>query len=398
MFENLHALQADPLLGLIEKFRLDPNPQKVDLGVGIYKDESGLTPVVSAVKQAEKIILETESSKAYVGPAGNAQFNQLMRKLIFSEQADQLEGRLAGFQTPGGCGALRVLAETLVVAKPGCRVWVSDPTWVNHVPLLGNAGIKLETYPYYDFATSTLRFDEMLSALEAAATGDVVLLHGCCHNPCGADFSEAQWQAVVELCDTKGLIPFIDMAYQGFGDDLDRDAYGVRLAASRLPELLVAVSCSKNFGLYRERVGAAFIVSENAQIAAALDSHMKSITRGIYSMPPSHGASVVAEILGSEALKSLWLKELADMRTRIQGLRAQLSSELRLATQSQRFDFIEGEKGMFSFLGVSQSQVAALASGYSIYMADSSRINVAGLSAANLGYVVDALVNVIDMP
>lgn len=291
MFELLNPLPADPLLGLIEKYRADPNANKVDLGVGIYKNERGMTPVLDSVKAAEKQLLDTENSKAYVGPAGNLEFNELIAKLAFGDQYPTLADRIAGLQTPGGCGALRVLAETVMSTRDSCKVWVSDPTWVNHVPLLSSAGIELSTYPYYDFNGSTLRFDDMLECLDSTARPqDVVLLHGCCHNPCGADLDQNQWRDIIDLCDRKGLIPFIDMAYQGFGDSLEQDAFGLRLAASRLPELMLAISCSKNFGLYRERVGAAFVLSESHAARLAVDSHLKSITRGIYSMPPSHGA------------------------------------------------------------------------------------------------------------
>lgn len=391
MFEQLNSLPADPLLGLIEKVRNDSRAEKVDLGVGIYKNGEGLTPVLDCVKVAEQTILASEDSKAYVGPSGNAIFNTAMRKLVFGEHSNTLGDRLVGFQMPGGCGALRVLAETLVISKPACTVWVSDPTWVNHVPLLCSAGIELKTYPYYDFEHSSLRFADMLQSLEQASGGDVVLLHGCCHNPSGADLSKQQWDQVVELCQRKALVPFIDMAYQGFGDGIDDDAYGVRLAASKLPELLVAVSCSKNFGLYRERVGAAFVLAEHQSVAAKVDSHMKSITRGMYSMPPSHGASIVATILSSQSATQNWTHELHDMRSRISSLRVQLSEGLRNATGSSRFDFIEHQKGMFSFLGIDQAQVSALARDYGIYMADSSRINLAGLNANNMAYCVDAL-------
>lgn len=395
MFEQLKALAPDPLLGLIEQYRQDSSPDKVDLGVGVYKNERGDTPVLDSVKAAEAQLLKTEESKSYVGPAGNLSFNQSMLELVFGDAALLLKERLVALQTPGGCGALRVLAELISTAKPAAKVWVSDPTWVNHVPLLGNAGVQLETYPYYDFESSSLRFDEMISALTTASAGDVILVHGCCHNPCGADLSQSQWHTFIDLCEAQSLIPFIDMAYQGFGHDLQQDAYGVRLAAQQLPELLVAVSCSKNFGLYRERVGAAFVLSQGVSSAAAVDSHMKSVTRGMYSMPPSHGASIVANILGSSVLSAQWADELAHMRTRIQQVRLDLSQGLRLALSDDRFDFIPNERGMFSFLGITPEQVQRLAGDYSIYMAGSSRINLAGLNGSNVQYCVDALEKVI---
>ena len=394
MFEDLSTLAADPLLGIITRYRADTNPNKIDLGVGVYKDTQGLTPVLSCVKQAEAFLLENEDTKDYVGQLGNIEYGQQMARLVFGEHLPSIADRLAHIQTPGGCGALRLLAELITrtsSATPSLTVWLSDPTWVNHVPLIGGAGLELKTYPYYNFERGGLRFDEMLAALQQAKQGDVLVLHGCCHNPSGADLSSEQWAAIIELCAAKGLIPLIDIAYQGLADSLDDDAHGVRLAAQALPEVLVSVSCSKNFAMYRERVGSAFVLTQSPERKLAAESHLAAIARGIYSMPPSHGAMVVEKILSDATLSALWQSELAEMRERLQSVRSSLVSELQKAFDSDRFDFIVRDKGLFSFMGISESQVNALAQQHSIYMAGSSRINLAGFNEANISYFVGAL-------
>lgn len=394
MFSYLDALPADPLLGLIAAFKADPNPNKVDLGVGIYRDEGGETPVLAAVKKAEKILLENEPSKAYVGAVGNEAFNQRISQLALGGAYSALGGRVKTIQTPGGCGALRVAAELMVRADKNAKLWVSNPTWANHVPLMGSAGLEIQEYRYYDYAGHRVEFEAMLEDLERAKEGDIVLLHGCCHNPSGADLSFEQWQLLLKLLQRKRLLPLVDMAYQGFGQNLDDDAYGARLLAANLPELLICVSCSKNFGLYRERVGAVIVIAETDEKASTAMSHLCSITRGIYSMPPSHGASIVAEILGSTELNAQWRAELQQMRSRIQGVRSGLKQGMA-QKYGHRFDFIEGEFGMFSFLGISPAEVERLAKEYSIYMAGSSRINLAGINPFNIEYCVDAFTEVI---
>ena len=303
--------------------------------------------------------------------------------------------RAATVLTPGGCGALRVGAELLKRAAPDTTIWVSDPTWANHIPLLGNAGLRIREYPYYDRQSSSLRFDAMLTALAQAGAGDVVLLHGCCHNPCGADLDGEQWRAVAELAEQRGFLPFVDLAYQGLGDGLDADAAGLRLLAERVPELLVASSCSKNFGLYRERVGSLSVIAGNEPEASAAVSHVNNIVRGMYSMPPSHGGAIVAEILGDDALQQEWRAELDGMRERINGLRRLLNEKLRERNVARDFSFIERERGMFSFLGLSEAQVARLIADFGLYMVNSSRINVAGISQTNVDYVADALAAVL---
>ena len=396
MFAALQAYPPDPILRLIAEFRADPRPDKVDLGVGVYKDELGRTPIMAAVKAAEHRILEAEDSKAYIGPAGVPEFNAAIQRLVFGGGHPVLAAsRAATVLTPGGCGALRVGAELLKRAAPDTTIWVSDPTWANHIPLLGNAGLRIREYPYYDRQSSSLRFDAMLTALAQAGAGDVVLLHGCCHNPCGADLDGEQWRAVAELAEQRGFLPFVDLAYQGLGDGLDADAAGLRLLAERVPELLVASSCSKNFGLYRERVGSLSVIAGNEPEASAAVSHVNNIVRGMYSMPPSHGGAIVAEILGDDALQQEWRAELDGMRERINGLRRLLNEKLRERNVARDFSFIERERGMFSFLGLSEAQVARLIADFGLYMVNSSRINVAGISQTNVDYVAAALAAVL---
>lgn len=392
MFEALESLPADPILGLMAAYRTDPNPHKIDLGVGVYKDEQGRTPVMRAVKEAEARLLTHQDSKTYVAPAGQETFNKLIADLIFGEQlSEQLGERRVTFQTPGGCGGLRLAAEFLQKVKPGASIVVSDPTWANHIPLLGEAGLQIGKYPYYDYQNHAIRFDAMMDSISKAGRGDLVLLHGCCHNPCGADLDQSQWQAVTELALKNGFTPFIDLAYQGLGDGIADDSYGVRLMAATLPELIVVSSCSKNFGLYRERTGALSVISANAQSTRAAASQVASIARSIYSMPPDHGAAVVSEILGDKVLNADWEQELAEVRNRINGLRTELVDALRDKGIERDFSFIQREKGMFSFLGLTVDQVRTLINDYSIYLVDSSRINIAGINSSNLDYLADSI-------
>ncbi|BFM17246.1 aspartate/tyrosine/aromatic aminotransferase [Maricurvus nonylphenolicus] len=393
MFEQLQALPADPILGLSAAYQQDTNPLKVDLGVGVYKDEQGNTPVLSAIRKAQQRLHTEETSKAYLPPVGPAGFNEQMQNLIFgADHTAQQDGRVHTVQTPGGCGALRVAAELIQLAKPGASIWVSTPTWANHVPLLGSAGLQLKEYPYYDADTQAVNFDAMMASLEKVPAGDLVLLHGCCHNPCGTDLDQGQWQQVAELANKNGFTPFIDMAYQGFGDSVEEDAYGVRLLAEKVPELLVASSCSKNFGLYRERTGAISFMGSNATNADNVKSQILKVARGIYSMPPSHGAQLVDIVLGDSALHQQWLNEVAEMRERIKDLREALASAL---ASTADFSFIPRQRGMFSFLGLSPLQVQRLREEFSVYMVDSSRINIAGINQKNLAYLADSIAKVL---
>jgi len=396
MFDHLNSLPADPILGLLAKYRVDENPNKIDLGVGVYKDEAGHTPVLQAVKEAETRLLQSEDSKAYIGPAGTPGFNTAMQELVLGAGHPALvANRVRSAQTPGGCGALRVLAEFANRAKEGATIWVSDPTWANHVPLLGNAGLQIKSYPYYDRATSSLKFDAMVDTLKNVGEGDLVLLHACCHNPCGADLSREQWKVLVEMAQKQGFTPFIDMAYQGFGEGLDEDAYGLRLMAQSVPELLVAASCSKNFGLYRERVGMAMVVYSDTSAADRGQSQMQNVVRGNYSMPPNHGGAIVESILTDASLRANWEAELTEMRERINSLRSGVVESLKIAGAAGDFGFIQHQKGMFSFLGITPEQVQKLQQEYSIYMVDSSRISIAGLSQANMEYFSQSVAEVL---
>lgn len=392
MFETLPALPSDPILGLMAAFRDDKRAQKVDLGVGVYRDDDGNTPILASVLTAQTRHSGAETTKTYVGPPGEADYNTAVQRLVFGNKHVALEdNRVCSAQTPGGCGALRVAAELINRARPAARIWVSDPTWANHVPLLGDAGLSIETYPYFDRASSGLRFDAMMATLATVSAGDLVLLHGCCHNPCGVDLDQSQWRALADLALERGFTPFIDIAYQGLSTGLEEDAFGVRLMAERVPELLVAGSCSKNFGLYRERVGYLAIVSPNAAATDTILSQMLNVIRGIYSMPPNHGGAIVKTILNDPELTQQWQQELAEMRDRINDVRVQFAAKLATRLGHGRFDFIPRQRGMFSFLGIDQDQITRLQKEFSIYMVNSSRINIAGLNSRNIDYVCDAI-------
>ncbi|GAA5315665.1 MAG: aspartate/tyrosine/aromatic aminotransferase [Candidatus Pelagadaptatus aseana] len=386
MFETLQALPADPILGLSVAYREDPNPDKVDLGVGVYKTEQGQTPVLSSVIAAQNRLVATEQTKAYQGPVGSEGFNVALQQLILSDDP-ALQQRAATLQSPGGCGALRLGAELIREINPQATIWVSTPTWANHIPLLGSAGLKLQEYPYYDPASQSVNFDAMVEVLKTVPAGDVVLLHGCCHNPCGTDLTLEQWQQLADMARQQGFTPFVDLAYQGFGDGIEEDAAGLRLLAKQLPEMLIASSCSKNFGLYRERTGAITVVSATAEASNNARSHLMKVARGIYSMPPAHGALLVEEILTGD-LKQQWQQDVAEMRERIHSLRLLLANALADAGD---FSFIPQQKGMFSFLGLSPEQVGRLKTEHSVYMVDSSRINIAGVNSGNIDYLAEAI-------
>lgn len=396
MFETLPLLPADPILGLSAAYQQDTNPNKVDLGVGVYKNDAGLTPVMAAVKAAERLRLEQENTKAYTNPAGYPGANEAVAGLIYGADHAAVSGnRVRTIQTPGGCGALRAAAEFIQRAKPGATIWVSNPTWANHIPLLSSAGLKLREYPYYNYATHSLDFEAMQATLSEIPAGDLVLLHACCHNPSGADLSPEQWQEVARIAQNRGFVPFIDMAYQGFGEGLDEDAYGIRLLAESVPELVVAASFSKNFGLYRERAGTLSLVLANEAQASAAMSQLLSVTRGLYSMPPAHGSAIVDIILHNSELTRQWQEELGQMRQRIQNLRTGLVTSLNQRQDERDFSFIAHERGMFSFLGLNVEQVHRLKNEFSIYMTDTSRISVAGLTVEKMGYVSEAIAQVL---
>ena len=394
MFEVLPRMAPDALLGLIVAHRNDTNPKKVDLGVGIFKDEEGNTPVLSSVKKAEKIIWQTEETKSYIPPGGTPSFIAALTNLVLGADHKVIkESRVRTIQSPGGCGALRAAAEIINKANPDAVVWASNPTWANHVPLLSGAGLTMKEYAYYDYDSHSLSFGAMMNDLKAAKEGDVVLLHGCCHNPSGADLSDVQWEALVPMLKEKKLIPLIDVAYQGFGRGIEEDAYGLRLMAANLDEVIITVSGSKNFGLYRERTGAVMYIAADAKTAEIIGSQAEKIIRGIWSVPPSHGAAIVDVILNNPELKSEWEGEVAYMRRRITDMRALFVKVT--AEQDMDFSFINDEYGMFSFLGITPEQVEILASKYAIYMAGSSRISIAGINPKNVEYLVASLKSVI---
>ena len=395
MLEQLERLPDDPILGLAAACRADPNPDKVDVTLGIYMDESGVCPVFDAVKRAQHALVDEEVSKAYLPPAGVADFNNGMQRLVLGADSTALaDGRVSSIQAPGGCGALRIGAEVIHAAAPNARVWVSDPTWPVHIPLVGSVGLRFETYRYYDAPTHGVDFDAMVEDLKAAGPGDLVLLHGCCHNPCGADLSLAQWSVIADMAEAQGFVPFIDIAYQGLGDGLDEDAAGLRIFAERLPEMIVAASCSKNMGLYRERTGCCIFLCRDSASAEAALSQAKAAARRVYSMPPAHGALLAGRLLADETLTSDWKAELQTMCERINGLRGLLVDKLS-ATTDRDFDFIRREKGMFSFLGLTKEQVQALRDQHSVYMLGSSRINVAGINQSNIDYFANAVGSVL---
>jgi aspartate aminotransferase len=393
LFETLQPVAADAILGLIAEFRDDPRAEKIDLGVGVYRDAKGRTPVLDSVKAAEQVLFETQDSKAYIGTAGDASYNAAMQALVFGDAAPK--DRLVTLQTPGGSGSLRVAAGLILRARPDATVWLSDPTWANHVPLLGGAGLKLKSYPYYDTNAHVIRFDAMLDALRAVPKGDVVLLHSSCHNPSGLDPTDEEWQAIVDVIAERELVPFLDNAYQGFARDVDSDAFPIRRLADRVGEMIVATSCSKNFGLYRDRVGTLSMMAGSAGELAALASNANNYVRTLYSVPPDHGAAIVRIILGDRELTSVWSGELIAMRDRLQDMRVLLDAALRDKIADRDFSHLVRANGMFCFLGISADEVRRLKSDYGVYMVDSSRINVAGITPANVDYLSDSIAAVL---
>jgi aspartate aminotransferase len=395
MFERLDKLPPDPILGLMAAFRADADTQKVDLGVGVYRDEHGNTPVLEAVRLGEQALLSRQKTKSYVAPAGNADFNQAMERLTLGDDHPVIASqRVRTIQSTGGCGALRLGAELLRAAAPDTIIHVSTPTWANHVPLLTGAGIRLERYPYYDPATGSVQIDPMLSYLDRLPPRSVVLLHASCHNPTGADLNPAQWREVLAVVKKRELIPYLDMAYQGLAEGIAADAFAPRQFAAELPEALIAVSCSKNFGLYRERTGALHVLNPTPTTADAVLTQLVRIARTIYSMPPDHGAAIVNEILSTPALKAAWQRELEGMRNRINTLRRETVAQLAKACPQRDFSFIERQRGMFSYLGVSPEQVKVLRTQHHIYMMDDGRVNIAGLRSETIPYFANAVAQV----
>lgn len=393
-FGAIGRVPGDPILGLMEAYAKDSNPNKFDLGVGVFKDAQGLTPIPAAVKQAEQRLLEQQASKSYVGGHGDAAFGRLISELVLGSDSSLLSNQRAGAtQTPGGTGALRLAAEFIEHCLPGRGIWLSDPTWPIHETIFAGAGLKVSHYPYVG-ADNRLNVVGMLAALEAAPKGDVVLLHACCHNPTGFDLSQDDWRAVLEVVRRRELLALIDFAYQGFGDGLEEDAWAVRLFAAELPELLITSSCSKNFGLYRDRTGALLVCSHDAEKLLDVRSQLALLARNLWSTPPDHGAAVVAQILGDTDLKRLWVEEVDAMRQRIAELRVGLVEALAPHGLSERFVHIAEQRGMFSYTGLSPEQVKQLRERHSVYMVGTGRANIAGADAARLEALAAAITDV----
>ncbi|MGB1124814.1 MAG: aromatic amino acid transaminase [Phycisphaeraceae bacterium] len=399
MFQSVQPAPPDAILGLTEAFKADPNPGKINLAVGVYKDEQGATPTLAAVSAAEKWLLDNEPTKAYLGIDGSPGYGKFTRELLFGKDSDLVSnGRAVTFQCPGGTGALRVAGDYLVNNHPGTTLWLSDPTWANHHAIFQAAGLPTQKYAYLDSETNALDFAAMTEALSAVKPGDVVLLHGCCHNPTGVDPTADQWRQIAQRLKDVGALPLIDFAYQGFAVDVDADAAGLREVLSICDDVLICSSYSKNFGLYRERVGALTVVAHDASQAAAVQSQVKTAIRRNYSNPPAHGALVVEHILSDGELTKQWLDELSQMRGRINGMRTALrqaldSREVQLNANGN--GFIEQQNGMFTMSGLTKDQVAKLKAEHAIYIVGSGRINVAGITPSNLDTLCDAIAAVV---
>jgi aromatic-amino-acid transaminase len=389
LFDRLEHQPIDPLLQLIALANADPRPEKIDVGVGVYRDASGGTPILRSVKVAEQRLIDNQETKAYLGSAGDVRFVELIKPIVFGE-AGARDDRIAGVQTPGGCGALRLGADLIEKANPDARIFVGQPTWPNHGPLIECAGVEMVDTPYYDQSSRQLLFDQMMDGLKAAKAGDLLLLHGCCHNPTGADLSLDQWKEVAELVSQRGLIPYVDLAYQGLGRGLEADAEGTRLVVDAAEQALVAQSCDKNFGVYRERTGSLFVKAASRKSAETVFGNLLQLARTMWSMPPDHGAAVARIVLDDSELRADWEAELQEMCARIRSLRA------RLAAFDERLAYIDGQNGMFSMLPLSKEAVIGLRESHGIYMAGSGRFNVVGLSDNNVDHFAAAVVEKLD--
>ena len=385
---DLSPVESDSLLQLIALCNADPRPEKIDVGVGVFRDGVGRTPILPVIKDAERILLETQETKSYLGSAGDKRFAELIRPILLGDLAD--DNKIAGVQTPGGCGALRLGFELIATVNPQARVHVGTPTWPNHPPIIRAVGLQIVEYPYYDRENSTVLFDSMMGALENARSGDVVLLHGCCHNPTGADLSADEWAAVASVCAERKLLPLVDIAYQGFGRGLEEDAAGVRLMLRSCGEVIVAQSCDKNFSVYRDRVGSLFLKTGSEETTARAMGHVFQRAREMWSMPPDHGAAAVRLVLDTPELRDRWPGELAAMRDRINEVRK------RIASADPRLGYIGNQFGMFSMLPLSKEKVLALREKHAIYMADSGRFNVVGLGDDQIDRFTAAVVEALD--
>ncbi|HAT3714109.1 TPA: aspartate/tyrosine/aromatic aminotransferase [Serratia marcescens] len=396
MFEKITAAPADPILGLTDIFRADARPNKINLGIGVYKDETGKTPVLTSVKKAEQYLLENETTKNYLGIEGIPAFASCTQELLFGKESPIVTARRARTaQTPGGTGGLRVAADFIANQTSAKRIWISNPSWPNHKNVFSAVGLEVLEYAYYDAANHALDFDGLLNSLKQAQAGDVVLFHGCCHNPTGIDPTAEQWAQLAELSVANGWLPLFDFAYQGFANGLEEDAQGLRIFAAKHQELIVASSYSKNFGLYNERVGACTLVAADAETADRAFSQVKAAIRANYSNPPSHGAAVVATILGNDALRAMWEQELTDMRQRIHRMRQLFVNTLQEKGAQQDFGFIIQQNGMFSFSGLTKEQVLRLREEFGVYAVNSGRVNVAGMTPDNMAPLCEAIVAVL---
>lgn len=391
MFETLKAQPADKILALMQMFKEDPRADKIDLGVGVYKDATGLTPVMHAIKDAEKLLWEQETTKTYVALAGDPAFSDAMINLVLSDAVSR--SHVAAVATPGGTGAVRQAFELVKMANPDVRVFVSDPTWPNHLSILKHLDIPVVSYRYFDAETRGVDFDGMMTDLAGAKAGDVILLHGCCHNPTGANLNITQWGEVIALLQSSGATPMIDIAYQGFGDGLDEDAEATRLVASSVPETIIAASCSKNFGIYRERTGLLMIVSQDVGAHTMNQGTLAYLNRQNFSFPPDHGARLVTMVLNDPKLRTDWVKELEDVRLSMLGLRQSLADELQRLSGSDRFGFLAQHRGMFSRLGTSPDKVELLRERHGIYMVGDSRLNIAGLNTKTIPILAAAIID-----
>ena len=394
MFHSLSVDQPDPIIVTMQKYHADSRPHKLDLGVGVYKDASGHTPIMKVIKSAEKALWEQETTKSYTSLVGDSAFNTAIQKLVLGDLAS-FDGRLASAATAGGTGAVRAAFELVHLASPDATIWVSNPSWSNHSSMLDYLDIPNQHYRFFDPSTGTVDMDGMMADLGHAKAGDVVLLHGCCHNPTGLSLSPKQWDDIIVLMKAQNLVPMVDIAYQGFGDGLDEDAYGVRRIASSLPEVLIASSCSKNFGIYRERTGCVIVLSPDQKQTNLVQSKLSLVNRVNYSFPPDHGARLVTMVLNDPELREQWQNELGQIRQNIQSLRRMLSDELQRQTNSDRFKFIAEHRGMFSMLGLSQEQVSRLSDEFAIYAVSDSRINMAGLNEASVPLLANAVAKII---
>ncbi|WP_331695133.1 amino acid aminotransferase [Pseudomonas sp. ZY71] len=393
-FDAIGRVPGDPILGLMEAYAQDSNPRKFDLGVGVYKDAQGLTPIPEAVKIAEARLVESQDTKTYIGGHGNPLFGKVINELVLGADSKLIaEQRAGATQTPGGTGALRLAADFIAQCLPGKGVWLSNPTWPIHETIFATAGVKVSHYPYVG-SDNRLDVDAMLAVLNEVPKGDVVLLHACCHNPTGFDLSHDDWQRVLDVVRARNLLPLIDFAYQGFGDGLEQDAWSTRLFAAQVPELLITSSCSKNFGLYRDRTGALIVCAKTADKLIDIRSQLANIARNLWSTPPDHGAAVVATILADPELKARWADEVEAMRLRIAQLRSGLVEALEPHGLRERFAHIGVQRGMFSYTGLSPEQVKQLREHHSVYMVSSGRANVAGIDATRLALLAEAIASV----